>query len=92
MRTVQHIQTVIRLDPVVMSRVKRQAKREKVSFNGFVEKVLERATAPSFPKLPPDFKVSDDIRSMACFKMPEEPAELLEKDPKFAHLYEKYGK
>ena len=43
------------------------------------------------PDLPTDFKVSDEIRSMACFKMPEYSAELLEKDPKFAHLYEKYG-
>ncbi len=92
MPTVQRIQTVIRLNPDVMSRVKRQAKRENISFNSFVEKVLERAATPSFPELPPDFMVSEEIRSMARFEMPEESAELLEKDPKFAYLYEKYGR
>ncbi len=44
------------------------------------------------PKLPADFKVSDEILNMACFKLPTPTQEELDDDAKYAYLYEKYIK
>lgn len=86
------IQTAIRLSPELMERVKRHAKREHRSFNSFVENVLDRATEPVFPKLGPDFKVSDEIRSFqgsVKFKRPSQKE--IDADPKLAYLVKKFG-
>ena len=75
-----------------MERVKRHAKREHRSFNSFVEYALDRATEPVFPKIGPDFKISDEIRSLQAsvtFKHPSQ--EQLDADPKLAYLVKKYG-
>ena len=75
-----------------MERVKRHAKREHRSFNSFVENVLDRATEPVFPKLGPDFKVSDEIRSFqgsVKFKRPSQKE--IDADPKLAYLVKKFG-
>jgi len=84
--------TTIRLSPELMERVKRHAKREHRSFNSFVENVLDRATEPVFPKLGPDFKVSDEIRSFqgsVQFKRPSQKE--IDADPKLAYLVKKFG-
>ena len=84
--------TTIRLSPELMERVKRHAKREHRSFNSFVENVLDRATEPIFPKLGPDFKVSDEIRSFqgsVKFKRPSQKE--IDADPKLAYLVKKFG-
>ena len=86
------IQTAIRLSPELLERVKRHAKREHRSFNSFVENVLDRATEPVFPKLGPDFKVSDEIRSFqgsVKFKRPSQKE--IDADPKLAYLVKKFG-
>lgn len=86
------LQTAIRLSPELMERVKRHAKREHRSFNSFVENVLDRATEPVFPKLGPDFKVSDEIRSFqgsVKFKRPSQKE--IDADPKLAYLVKKFG-
>ena len=48
------IQTVLRLPPELMDRVKRGARKEKCSFNSYVERILDEATAESsaIPMLP----------------------------------------
>ena len=87
------IQTVLRLPPELMERVKRSARKEKSSFNSFVERVLDQATADAsaFPTLPKEFKISDEIRELGMFKLGTPTAEALEADPKLAYLWEKYG-
>lgn len=88
----ERVQTIVRLRPELLARVKRVARRENRSVNSFIEDALEKAAGLEFPKLPPDFKVSDEILGLACFKMPHPTQEELNKDPKFAYLYEKYVK
>ena len=88
----ERVQTILRLRPELMARVKRAAKRENRSVNSFIEHTLEKATGLEFPKLPKDFKVSDEILNLACFKLPTPTQEELDNDPKFAYLYEKYCK
>lgn len=89
--TMERVQTILRLRPDVMARVKRAAKREKRSVNSFIEDTLDRATGLEFPKLPPDFKVSDEILGLG-FTIAEPTPEMLENDPKLAYLWNKYGR
>ena len=91
MATTIRVSTVIRLRPDLMDRVRRQAKKTGKSFNGYVEQVLDRETGLKFPKLPKDFKISDEILNMnGCCREPD--AESLRKDPKLAYLWGKYGR
>ena len=89
--TVARTQTVLRLPQELYARVKRQARRENRSFNSYVEHVLDKETEIVFPKLPPDFKVSDEIKSLRCSGFKRPPQEVIDADPKLAYLIEKYG-
>ena len=79
------VSTIIRLRPDVMAQAKRRAKKEKLSFNAYVEKVLDRETRLEWPVLPPDYKVSEEILQMSgCIPMPSR--EEIEADPRLAHI------
>ena len=79
------VQTAFRFPPSLISKIKRAAAKESVSVNRFVESVLERATGPDWPQLPPDFEISKEIRSMACCTgMPSK--EEIESDPRLSHI------
>lgn len=86
------VQTVLRLSPELMARVKREARRQNKSFNSYVEEILDRETATAFPVLPPDYEVSDEIRNLAFCKLAAPSEEELAGDPKLAYLWEKYGR
>ena len=86
------IQTVLRLPPELMARVKRNARKQKYSFNSYVEHVLEQAVGPGFPVLPQEYEVSDEIRDLRCIAYKEPTARQLADDPKLAYLWEKYGR
>jgi hypothetical protein len=87
----ERVQTIIRLRPELMARVKRASKRENRSVNSFIEHTLEKATGLEFPKLPKDFKVSDEILSLGgTIAVPTQ--EMLDKDAKLAYLWDKYGR
>lgn len=87
----ERVQTIIRLRPELLARVKRASKRENRSVNSFIEHALEKATGLEFPKLPKDFKVSDEILSLGgTIAVPTQ--EMLDKDAKLAYLWDKYGR
>lgn len=87
----ERVQTIIRLRPELMARVKRASKRENRSVNSFIEHTLEKATGLEFPKLPKDFKVSEEILSLGgTIAVPTQ--EMLDKDAKLAYLWDKYGR
>ena len=71
---------------------RRNARKQKRSFNSYVEHVLELATGPDFPVLPPKYVVSGEIRDLhrIAYKVPT--AQELADDPKLAYLWEKYGR
>ena len=76
-----------------MAQAKRRAKKEKLSFNAYVEKVLDRETRLEWPVLPPDYKVSEEILQMSgCIPTEWKPSkEELENDPRLAHIWEECG-
>ena len=88
----ERVQTIVRLRPDLMTRLKQVARRENRSVNSFIEHALEKAAGLDYPKLPADFKVSEEILNLACFDLPRPTREELDNDPKYAYLYEKYIK
>ncbi|MBR3074793.1 MAG: Arc family DNA-binding protein [Bacteroidales bacterium] len=86
------IQTVLRLPTELYQRVKRNANKEHRSFNSYIEHVLDKETDIIFPKLGPDFKISDEIQRLSgTVHLRKLSKEELDADPKLAYLAEKYG-
>lgn len=81
------IQTAFRIPEELLSRVKREAKRRGTSVNAFVLDVLDRETRVEWPKLPKDYKVSQEILDLQCVKEWKEPTEEeLREDPRMAAI------
>ena len=93
MAEVTRIQTAFRFPPELLEKMKKRAKRNGQSLNAYAETLFERDTHLELPKLPEDFKVSDEILQMnGCIKWGKPTKEELAADPKLAYLWEKYGK
>lgn len=85
METAARTQTVIRLKPELMERVKYRAKGRNLSVNAYVESVLEEATKAPIPKLPREFKSSPAIERLSGI-IPAPSREMLESDEKLAYI------
>lgn len=80
------VSSLIRLQPGLMERAKRRAKQENLSFNAYIERLLEQDSRLEWPTLPADFKVSEEILSFQIDGWKEPSKEELEADPKLAHI------
>lgn len=80
------VSSLIRLQPGLMERAKRRAKQENLSFNAYIERLLEQDTRLDWPTLPADFKVSEEILGFQIDGWKEPSKEELEADPKLAHI------
>ena len=90
----QKVQTVLRLRPELMARLKYKAAQCDMSVNAYVESVLKDALQPRIPQLPKGFKIDPLIKSLSGIIPAVTPPtqEELDQDPKFARLWEKYLK
>ena len=88
METVARTQTVIRLRPELIERVKYRAKGRNMSVNAYVESVLEEATKAPIPKLPKDFKIHPVIEKLSGI-IPAPTKEMLEQDDRLAYILSK---
>ena len=87
------VQTVLRISPELMKRVKYKARQVDVSVNAYIEEVLKEAVMPQIPKLPKGFEIDPVIKSFSGIIPMRTPSQKeLDEDPKFAYLYEKYLK
>lgn len=82
-------QTLLRLQSELLARARRKARQRNISFNRFIEELLERETDLVFPPLPAE--ISDEIRSLQCMEWKEPDQAEREADPKLAALWEKYN-
>ena len=80
------VSSLIRLQPGLMERAKRRAKQENLSFNAYIERLLEQDTRLEWPTLPADFKVSEEILGFQIDGWKEPSKEELEADPKLAYI------
>lgn len=88
MENAARVQTVIRLRPEVMERVKYRAKSQNISVNAFVENALVEATKMPIPKLPKDFKIDPLVESLSGI-IPAPSKEMLESDDRLAYILSK---
>lgn len=89
-KAVPKAQTVLRISPELMERVKFKARQVDVSVNAYIESVLRESVMPRIPKLPKDFEVSPLVKSISGI-IPAPTKEMLEKDPKLAYIIGKGG-
>lgn len=80
------VSSLIRLQPGLMEKAKRRAKQENLSFNAYIERLLEQDSRLEWPTLPADFKVSEEILGFQIDGWKEPSKEELEADPKLAHI------
>lgn len=80
------VSSLIRLQPGLMERAKRRAKQENLSFNAYIERLLEQDSRLEWPTLPADFKVSEEILGFQIDGWKEPSKEELEADPKLSHI------
>lgn len=80
------VSSLIRLQPELMEKAKRRAKQENLSFNAYIERLLEQDSRLEWPTLPADFKVSEEILGFQIDGWKEPSKEELEADPKLAHI------
>ena len=88
METTTRVQTVIRLRPEVMERVKYRAKSQNTSVNAFIENVLVEATKVAIPKRPKDKEIDPLIKSLSGI-FPPTTQEMLESDDRLAYILSK---
>ena len=85
METITRVQTVIRLRPEVMERVKYRAKSQGVSINSFMEEAIMEATKVSIPKRPKDLEIDSVVKSLSGI-IPAPTKEMLESDDRLAYI------
>ena len=85
MQTSERVQTILRLSPSLMEKVRRQDRGQGRSVNSYVEHLLEADCMSEFPHIGPDYQVSDEIRSLACCSAMPSP-ETISADPRLAGI------
>ena len=83
------VQTVFRVDPELMEKIKYGAKKEHLSVNAYMEKVMSMVTRPIIPQFPKGFTL-DPADMIPKVKLRKPKQEELDADPKLAYLWEKY--
>ena len=98
METATRVQTAFRLPVDLLARAKRRAAENHQSLNRYLEQLIERDTRLVFPHIPKDYKISEEIRNLACIKtdpkyLSKDPQEQirLDKQAKLEYLMEKFG-
>lgn len=80
------VQTGLRFTPALINKLKAKAKRSNKSFNRYVEDVLERDVELEFPHLRrEDFTKDNEFLTLGK-TIGKIPQELIDKDPKLAHI------
>ena len=86
METTRKVQTGLRLSPILIARLKQEARKNHKSFNGYVEDVLDTTTMPRLPKLKrEDYTPSQEILQLGR-TIPPFTQEELDNDPKLAYI------
>lgn len=81
----EKVQTVLRISPELMRRVKYKARQVDVSVNAYIEDVLREAVMPRIPTLPKDFEIDPVIKSLSGI-IPAPSQEEIDADPRLAYI------
>lgn len=89
-RGMQKVQTVLRVTPELMARLKYKAAQVGLSVNAYIEGILQEAVMPQIPRLPQNFEISPLVHSLSG-SIPAPTQEMLDADPKLAYIVGKGG-
>lgn len=81
----EKVQTVLRISPELMRRVKYKARQVDVSVNAYIEDVLREAVMPRIPRLPEGFEIDPVIKSLSGI-IPAPSQEEIDADPRLAYI------
>ena len=82
----ERVQTGLRFRPALIAKLKAKARRTNKSFNRYVEDVLEKEVADEFPRLNREDFLRDGEFLALGKTIREIPREMIDKDPKLAHI------
>lgn len=82
----ERVQTGLRFRPALIAKLKVKARRTNKSFNRYVEDVLEKEVADEFPRLNREDFLGDGEFLALGKTIREIPREMIDKDPKLAHI------
>ena len=83
--TTTRVQTAFRFTPELLSRIRCAARREELSVNSYVERVLSKSVGVEYPSLPTEYEIAEElIISQGCLQEPT--LEELKNDPRLSHL------
>lgn len=85
MRTTVYKQTGIRLPEDLIGSLKRKASRKGVSFNAYVESVLQKDVWDEIPYIDPNMETSPEILALEG-TYPVYTQEEIEADPRLEHI------
>ncbi len=86
---VTKVQTGLRLSPSMIARLKRGARQKDMSFNGYVEDLLEKAITPTMIHLRREDYLPDEKILRLGKTIPAFTKEELARDPKLAYILSK---
>ncbi len=90
METATRIQTAFRFPPELLERMKRTAKKRKVSLNQLVEQTMDRETRLELPALPNDSQVSEEIKQLHCLNLTRPTDEEFAADPRLEYIWKRH--
>ncbi len=88
--TVTRVQTAFRFEPELLERMKRMAKKKKVSLNQLVEQTMDRETRLELPAFPEGDQISDEIKQLHCLNLTRPTEEEFAADPRLEYLWNRY--
>ncbi|MDI9551194.1 MAG: hypothetical protein GX125_07965 [Bacteroidales bacterium] len=88
MNTIDRVQTGLRLDRNIYKQLKANAKKNRQTFNKYVEEVLKNFLDDDFPRIPPDHPISPEILEMGKL-MPHYTEEELAQDDRLRYILSK---
>lgn len=86
MRTNTYKQTGIRLPKSLINSLKRKACRKGVSFNAYVESVLQEDLKYDIPYIDPNKEIDPEILALSG-RWPAPTQEELDSDPRLQHIF-----
>ena len=90
METATRIQTAFRFPSELLERMKRTAKKRKISLNQLVEQTMDRETRLELPALSNDVHITEEIRQLHCLNLTRPTDEEFAADPRLEYLWKKH--
>ena len=84
------IQTAFRFDAELLERMKKAARKKKISLNQLVEQTMDRETRADLNVFSGDATISEEIKQLHCLRLIRPSEEEFASDPRLEYLWKKH--